>query len=222
MNKYNGNGKPFVYVWFPPEEKDRAVAILEKFVEKNGNISFWWADKPLKKPDNIIRAAFSVIAFVKQSSLSDKHFRKVIDTAVRNEKKILPVHLEEMEYKTPWSRLALGSKQGIIRAAYKSDDQLIEKMTGAETFVNMKVTAGLFLTGVIGFDPGDSEQTVEIGDFSISGTQAELDKITTLCIYGDREPTTDYVYNYIGFRDTNDNYSNEILQYKIQKVLSHI
>ena len=214
MNPYKGNGKPFVYVYFPEGEKDRALSILDKFIQKNGQVSFWWSEKPLKKPDKIIEAAFSVIAFMKQEQLEDKDFRNVIDTAVRYEKKILPIHLEETEYDTPWSRLSLGSKQGIIRSAYQDDEQLIEKMTGAETFVGMKVTPRqkknrrrqleriiggllasalgvvgvLFFTGVIGFDPGDEEQVVELPAFGISGTQAELDKITTLCIYCDEAP----------------------------------
>lgn len=50
----------------------------------------------------------------------------------------------------------------------------------------------LFFTGVIGFDPGDTERTVQIGDFSISGTQEELDKITTLCVYGDKGVSTEW------------------------------
>ena len=214
MNPYKGNGKPFVYVYFPPDEKERALSILEKFVQKNGNVSFWWSEKPLKKPEKVIDAAFSVIAFIKQAQIEDKDFQNVIDTAVRCEKKILPIHLEETEYNTPWSRLALGFKQGIIRGAYQDDEQLLEKMTGAETFVDMKVTARqkrnrrsqllriiggllasalgivgvLFFTGVIGFDPGDEEQVIELPAFGISGTQEELDKITTLCIYGDEAP----------------------------------
>ena len=214
MNPYKGNGKPFVYVYFPPDEKERALSILEKFVQKNGNVSFWWSEKPLKKPEKVIDAAFSVIAFFKQAQINDKDFQNVIDAAVRCEKKILPIHLEETEYNTPWSRLALGSKQGIIRSAYKDDEQLLEKMTGAETFVDMKVTARqkknrrsqllriiggllasalgivgvLFFTGVIGFDPGDEEQVIELPAFGISGTQEELDKITTLCIYCDEAP----------------------------------
>ena len=233
MNPYKGNGKPFVYVYFPPDEKERALSILEKFVQKNGNVSFWWSEKPLKKPEKVIDAAFSVIAFFKQAQINDKDFQNVIDAAVRCEKKILPIHLEETEYNTPWSRLALGSKQGIIRSAYKDDEQLLEKMTGAETFVDMKVTARqkknrrsqllriiggllasalgivgvLFFTGVIGFDPGDEKRTVQIGDFSISGTQAELDKITTLCIYGDREPTNYLVDKRVDLRGTTDDYS---------------
>ncbi len=28
MNPYKGNGKPFVYVYFPPDEKERALSIL--------------------------------------------------------------------------------------------------------------------------------------------------------------------------------------------------
>ena len=218
MNPYKGNGKPFVYVYFPPDEKERALSILEKFVQKNGNVSFWWSEKPLKKPEKVIDAAFSVIAFFKQAQINDKDFQNVIDAAVRCEKKILPIHLEETEYNTPWSRLALGSKQGIIRSAYKDDEQLLEKMTGAETFVDMKVTARqkknrrsqllriiggllasalgivgvLFFTGVIGFDPGDEEQIVELPAFGISGTQEELDKITTLCTYGDQGVTTEW------------------------------
>ena len=233
MNPYKGNGKPFVYVYFPQDEKERVLSILEKFVQKNGNVSFWWSEKPLKKPEKVIDAAFSVIAFIKQAQINDKDFQNVIDAAVRCEKKILPIHLEETEYNTPWSRLALGSKQGIIRSAYKDDEQLLEKMTGAETFVDMKVTARqkknrrsqllriiggllasalgivgvLFFTGMIGFDPGDEKRTVQIGDFSISGTQAELDKITTLCIYGDREPTNYLVDKRVDLRGTTDDYS---------------
>ena len=132
MNPYKGNGKPFVYVYFPPDEKERALSILEKFVQKNGNVSFWWSEKPLKKPEKIIDAAFSVIAFIKQAQIEDKDFQNVIDTAVRCEKKILPIHLEETEYNTPWSRLALGSKQGIIRGAYQDDEQLLEKSPAEE------------------------------------------------------------------------------------------
>lgn len=46
-----------------------------------------------------------------------------------------------------------------------------------------------------------------LGDFSITGTQEELDKITPLCIYGDRKPQH-YAGNvHVELRQTTDNYS---------------
>ena len=135
MNRYSKNSKPFIYVAYPNNKKDEVFKILE--ILNKDSIEFWYADSFNKKEHKRLHASFALLLFVTNEYANSEVFHNIVDDAVKLNKNILCIYLEEVE-KTPWMRMQLSSQQALMVSSI--DDDFINKLKSSFIFKNMKVT----------------------------------------------------------------------------------
>lgn len=136
MNRYSKNSKPFIYVAFPQSIKSDVLNVLETL--NKDNIEFWYPDSFGKKEITRIEASFSVLAFVTDEYSKTDEFHNIIDTAIKFNKNILCVCLQDIE-QTSWYKMQLGSQQSLRTDSL--DNDFIDKLKGSFIFKDMKVTS---------------------------------------------------------------------------------
>ena len=138
MEKYSGNQKGFIYA--SCDAKDRE-AVFEKYlgpVAESG-VSFCWGDAFDKKEEDNIAKSNAVLLFLTKDYARDDRLRKTVEAAVRNDKPILTVYLENVDLDAGLS-MQLESQQALFRSKFKSDEEFAEELKKAAIFDKIEVT----------------------------------------------------------------------------------
>ena len=138
MEKYSGNQKGFIYA--SCDTKDRE-AVFEKYLGPvaESDISFCWGDAFDKKEEDNIARSNAVLLFLTKDYARDDKLRKTVEAAVRNDKPILTVYLEDVDLDAGLS-MQLESQQALFRSRYKSDEEFTEELKKAAIFDKIEVT----------------------------------------------------------------------------------
>lgn len=200
MKYYSGYNKPYIYTAFDSSIEERVNEILKPLDDKG--VLFWRNNNINKKELNRIEMAFSIIVFVTNDYVKTKEFHDIINHAVKKNKEILTIYLEEVELDA-WGHMQLDSLQYLNVSQNDFDSKLLE----ASIFQDMKVTdaqkrfqrrttitaiATPILAGVLVFfliiEPLLIAPTrINNDSLGLNGlTQEELDSITELYIMGDQ------------------------------------
>ena len=131
------NNKPFIYLSYPKGKKEETFRTLE-FLDSKG-VAFCHADEITNKELKHIKASFAVLVFLDKDSFYDEGFRKTIDQAVRCNKNILTVYLEDIELDS-WGHMQLDSAQALFKKGFESEEAFNKKLSEAAIFQNMSVT----------------------------------------------------------------------------------
>lgn len=211
MKYYSGNDKPYIYVSFAKANEEQVMPVMEKLSEEK--VLFWCGGTVNYREKKRIEGAHAVLLFVTQEHLENADFRKTVDEAVRCNKNILTIYLEEVQM-DPWGHMQLDSAQALYINSFTDNEAFIAKLKEAEIFSNMQVTeqqkrfkrnttltaiftpliaATLIFATVIYpryfMKPQEPEQVaVEENDSSMFRglTQEELDSIEFLTIIGNK------------------------------------
>ena len=154
--KYDySNNKPFIYLSYPEAREEETFRALE-FLGAKG-VSFCHADEINKKELKHIKASFAVLVFLDKDHFADANFRKVIDQAVKSNKNILTVYLDDVELDS-WGHMQLDSAQALFKqsfmvggksdeiarlsgeALFEAEEAFNQKLSEAAIFQNMSVT----------------------------------------------------------------------------------
>ena len=200
MKYYSGYNKPYIYAAFDSSIEERVNEILKPLDDKG--VLFWHSNIINKKELNKIEMAFSIIVFVTNDFVKTKEFHNIINHAVKKNKEILTIYLEEVELDA-WGHMQLDSLQYLNVNQNDFNSKLLE----ASIFKDMKVTdaqkrfqrrttitaiATPILAGVLVFfliiEPLLIAPTrINSDTLGLNGlTQEELDSITELYIMGDQ------------------------------------
>ena len=200
MKYHSGYNKPYIYAAFDSSIEERVNEILKPLDDKG--VLFWHRNNINKKELNRIEMAFSVIVFVTNDFVKTKEFHDIINHAVKKNKEILTIYLEEVELDA-WGHMQLDSLQYLNVNQNDFESRLLE----ASIFKDMKVTdaqkrfqrrttitaiATPIVVGVLTFfliiEPLLIAPTRISNDtLGLNGlTQEELDSITELYIMGDQ------------------------------------
>ena len=200
MKYYSGYNKPYIYTTFDSSIEERANEILKPLDDKG--VLFWHSNIINKKELNKIEMAFSIIVFVTNDFVKTKEFHDIINHAIKKNKEILTIYLEEVELDA-WGHMQLDSLQYLNVSQNDFDSKLLE----ASIFKDMKVTdaqkrfqrrttitaiATPIIAGILVFfliiEPLLIMPTRINNDaLGLNGlTQEELDSITELYIMGDQ------------------------------------
>ena len=93
MKYYSGNDKPYIYVSFAKECEEQALSKLEMLSSEE--VLFWRGEKIDKREMKRIEGAHAVLFFVTQKFFDSDEFRKTVDEAVKHNKNILTIFLED-------------------------------------------------------------------------------------------------------------------------------
>ena len=200
MKYYSGCNKPYIYTAFDSSIEERVNELLKPLDDKG--VLFWHRNNINKKELNKIEMAFSIIVFVTNDFVKTKEFHDIINHAVKKNKEILTIYLEEVELDA-WGHMQLDALQYLNINQKDFDSKLLE----ASIFKDMKVTdaqkkfqrrttitavATPILAGVLVFfliiEPLLIAPTrINSDTLGLNGlTQEELDSITELYIIGDQ------------------------------------
>lgn len=131
------NNKPFIYLSYPKSREEETFRALE-FLGSKG-VAFCHADEITNKELKHIKASFAVLIFLDKDNYYDENFRKVIDQAVKCNKNILTVYLDDIELDS-WGHMQLDSAQALFRKEFESEEGFFGKLSEAAIFQNMSVT----------------------------------------------------------------------------------
>ena len=138
MEKYNGNQKGFIYV--SCDAKDRE-AIFAKYLEplaKEG-ISFWWADDFDIKEEKTLARAKAVLLFLTKAYAKDKKLRDTVAAAVKRNKPLLCIYLEDIELDAALS-MQTEAQQALFVNKYKSDEEFVKDLKKAAIFDSLEAS----------------------------------------------------------------------------------
>ena len=206
MEKYNGNQKGFIYASFDVKDQDEVPAKYLEPLTKDG-ISFWWADGFGGKEEKTLARAGALLLFLTKDYARDDRLRKTVEAAVRNDKPILTVYLEDVELDAGLS-MQLESQQALFRSKSKSDEEFAEELKKAAIFDKIEVTEqqkkkqksksiiaiaaalvavlvlALVIRSMLGSGGGNEDTMEALGLAGLS--KSELESITSLHIVGDQ------------------------------------
>ena len=137
MKPYCKNGKPYIYAVFADHDKEQALSDMRK-LDTEG-ITFWFTQQFSKKEITRIEAAYACLVFISNDSISDEKTRRSIEYAVKYNKKILCVYLDQVSL-SPGLELRLNALQSIDRRNFTDDQAFFEKLKSAEIFADMQIT----------------------------------------------------------------------------------
>ena len=141
MEKYNGNQKSFIYV--SCDEKDREE-VIAKYLEPLGQdgVRFWWVDgfdKFDKKEEKTLARAKAVLLFLTKDYVKDRKLRDTLAAAVRCNKPLLCVHLEDVELDAALS-MQTEAQQALFVSKYAGDEEFLGDFRKAAIFGNVQVS----------------------------------------------------------------------------------
>ena len=138
MEKYSGNQKGFIYA--SCDTKDQEI-VFDKYLEPlaHDGISFCWGDRFDKKEEDNIARSNAVLLFLTNDFARDDRLRKTVEAAVRNDKPLLTVYLENVDLDAGLS-MQLESQQALFISYYDSEEEFIEALKKAAIFDKIEVT----------------------------------------------------------------------------------
>lgn len=205
MKYYSGNDKPYIYVSFAKECEEQALSKLEMLSSEE--VLFWYGEKFDKREMKRIEGACAVILFVTQKFFDNADFRKIVDEAVKHNKNILTVYLEDIKLDS-WGHMQLDSAQAMFVKDFSSEEEFDSRLKESAIFRDMKVTpqqkrfkrntslaavfipiaAAILIFAVVVYPlliVPVQKLSEELETFGLKGlTQQELDSITDINIIG--------------------------------------
>ena len=129
MEKYNGNQKGFIYA--SCDAKDQKE-VFERYLEPVAaeGVNFCWGDTFDKKEDNNISRSNAVLLFLTNDFAKEDRLRRTIEAAVKHDKPILSVFLEDVEL-DPGLSMQIESQQAMFVSGYKSDYDFVDELKKA-------------------------------------------------------------------------------------------
>jgi hypothetical protein len=134
MKPFSGNGKPFVYTAYAPQDADDVHSILEHLASRGYAI---WPGVKYNKT-RLDKAAL-VILFLSPAAAADETIDRTVNYAVQKDKPMLVVHLAPVQL-SPAQQLMLNSLHGILRYDCASGEEFNEKLFGSALLKNLRVT----------------------------------------------------------------------------------
>ena len=200
MKYYFGYNKPYIYTAFDSSIEEKVNEILKPLDDKG--VLFWHSNIINKKELNKIEMAFSIIVFVTNDFVKTKEFHDIINHAVKKNKEILTIYLEEVELDA-WGHMQLDSLQYLNVSQNDFDSKLLEasifkdmKVTDAQkrfqrrttiTAITTPILAGALVFFLIIEPLLIAPTRINNDTLGLNGlTQEELDSITELYIMGDQ------------------------------------
>ena len=194
---YAGNGKPFVYAMYAPEDREAAEAVLSAMQEKGYEL---WPSERFDK--RRFGKAALVLFFLSPAAAANEAVNRAIHDAAQRDCAMLVIHLCPTD-QTPAQRLMLNTQQAILRYDCASDEAFYTKLFGAQPLQNLQVTraqkraaslttwgisAGVLLavTAAVVFALGVGAQVPENSLLAELGYQGRLADITSIYLYGDQ------------------------------------
>ena len=131
---YSGNGRPFVYAMFLPEDREGAERVLEAMREKGFDV---WPEARFDKR-RIDKSALLLLILTPAAAANDAVGR-AINYAAQTDHPLLAVYLKPTAL-NPAQRLLLNTQQGILRHECASEEAFFEKLFGSALLQNLRVT----------------------------------------------------------------------------------
>ena len=138
MEKYNGNQKGFIYASCDAKNQEEVFSNYLEPLAKDG-VSFWWADGFDSKEEKTLARAGALLLFLTKDYVKESKLRDAVAAAVRNDKPIMSVYLEDVELDAGLS-MQLESQQALFRSRYKSDEEFTEALGKAAIFDRIEVS----------------------------------------------------------------------------------
>ena len=138
MEKYSGNHKGFIYASCAAKDQEKVFSKYLEPLAKDG-VNFWWADGFDAKEEKILARAGALLLFLTKDYAKESKLRDAVAAAVRNDKPILSVYLEDVELDAGLS-MQLESQQALFRNKYGSDEEFIEALGKSAIFGRIEVS----------------------------------------------------------------------------------
>ena len=132
MEKYNGNQNDFIYVSCDTKDQEEVIEKYLGSLAQDGT-GFRWADIFDKKEEKTLAGAAAVLLFLTKDYAKDKKLRDTLEAAVKYNKPILCVYLEDFEPDAALS-MQTGAQQALFVSRYKSDEEFISELKRAAIF----------------------------------------------------------------------------------------
>ena len=148
MEKYNGNRKGFIYVSCGAREQNET---FDKYLEPlaQDGVSFWWADGDSgsgstggglsKKEEKTLARAKAVLLFLTKDYAKDKKLRDTVAAAVKCNKPVLCVYLEDVELDAALS-MQTEAQQALFVSGYGSDEEFVKELKKAAIFDSLEAS----------------------------------------------------------------------------------
>ena len=193
---YAGNGKPFVYALFAPEDQTGAEMVLRAMQERGVEV---WPSVHLEKR-RMDKSAL-VLLFLSPAAVGNEGFNRAMQHAVQTDHPLLVVHVSPTAL-TSTQRLLLNTQQAILQYDCASDASFYDKLFGAQPMQNLTVTAaqkraanlttGSLIGGIllavalaIYLALGSGATVPEDSVLAGLGYQGKMADITSIYLYGD-------------------------------------
>lgn len=132
---YSGNGKPFIYAMYAPEDREAAEVVLSAMQEKGYEL---WPSERFDK--RRFGKAALVLFFLSPAAVVNEAMNRAIHDAVQRDYAMLAIHLCHTEL-TPAQRLLLNTQQGIMRHECASEEAFYDKLFGSSLMRDLQVTS---------------------------------------------------------------------------------
>ena len=138
MEKYNGNQKGFIYVSCGPKHQKE---VLDRYLEPlaQDGVPFWWADDFDKKEEKTLARAKAVLLFLTKDYAKDKKLRDTLSAAVKYNKHVLCIYLEDVELDAAMS-MQTEAQQALFVNKYKDDEEFVKELKKAAIFDNIQMS----------------------------------------------------------------------------------
>jgi hypothetical protein len=194
---YTGNGKPFLYAIFAPQDAEETNSVLEGIADRGYAI---WPG--VRYDRSRLDKAALVVLFLSPAAAADETIDRMVNYAVQKDKPMLVVHLAPTQL-TPAQKLMLNTLQGILRYDCASEEEFKEKLFGSALLQDLRVTpaqkraanrttwlisAGVLLA-VAAAIMFAIQSNAKIPDDSLAaqlGYGGKMKDITSILIYGDQ------------------------------------
>ena len=134
QNPYSGNGKPFVYAMFAPEDREGVTETLDQLREKG--FALWPSERFDKR--RIEKSALFLL-FLSPAAAQSEAVNRAINYVVQSDHPMLSIYLAPTVL-SPAQRLLLNSQQGIMRYESATSNDYFEKLFGSSLLQNLAVT----------------------------------------------------------------------------------
>ena len=138
MEKYSGNQKGFIYASCTAKDQEE---VFNKYLDPLARvvISFCWGDSFDGREDGYIAKSNAVMLFLTKEYVRDEKLRRTVESAIKHDKPILSIYLEEVEL-DPGLSMQIESQQAMFVSRYKSDDEFVDDLKKAAVFDKVEVT----------------------------------------------------------------------------------
>ncbi len=131
---YAGNGKPFIYAQFAPDDRESAEEILAIMRERGYEI--WLSERFDRR--RMEKSALALF-FLSPAAAANERVNLGVSRAAQANHPMLAVHLAPTEL-TAAQKLLLNTQQAILRYEFDTEGAFFEKLFGSRMLQNLRVT----------------------------------------------------------------------------------